>query len=93
MLFSSLEFIYLFLPWTVLIYFTVPTRAKNTALLLASLLFYAVGEPKYVFLMLAVTAANFLFGKLADRTRHTARFCRAALICAVIFNISALFFL
>ena len=92
MLFSSLEFLYLFLPWTVLVYFAVPRKAKNAVLLFASLLFYAVGEPKYLFLMLAVTVANFIFGRLADNERHSRRFCRTALIFAVIFNISALFF-
>ena len=92
MLFSSLEFLYLFLPWTVLVYFAVPRKAKNAVLLFASLLFYAVGEPKYLFLMLTVTVANFIFGRLADNERHSRRFCRTALIFAVIFNISALFF-
>ena len=92
MLFSSLEFLYLFLPWTVLVYFAVPRKAKNAVLLFASLLFYAVGEPKYLFLMLAVTVANFIFGRLSDNERHSRRFCRTALIFAVIFNISALFF-
>ena len=92
MLFSSLEFLYLFLPWTVLVYFAVPKKAKNAVLLFASLLFYAVGEPKYLFLMLAVTAINFIFGRLADKSRHSARFRRTALICAVIFNISTIFF-
>ena len=92
MLFSSLEFLYLFLPWTVLVYFAVPRKAKNAVLLAASLLFYAVGEPKYLFLMLAVTVANFIFGRLADTSCHSRRFCRAALVSAVVFNLSALFF-
>ena len=92
MLFSSLEFLYLFLPWTVLVYFAVPRKAKNSVLLFASLVFYAVGEPKYLFLMLAVTAVNFIFGRLADGERRSRRFCRAALILAVVLNLSALFF-
>ena len=53
MLFSSIPFLYCFLPAVVLVYFLVPFRLKNAVLLLFSLLFYAWGEPKYVFLMIA----------------------------------------
>ena len=51
MLFSSITFLYWFLPCTLLLYFLVPKCLKNTVLLLASLLFYAWGEPKYAVLM------------------------------------------
>ena len=53
MLFSSIPFLYCFLPAVVLVYFLVPRTLKNAVLLLFSLVFYAWGEPKYVFLMLA----------------------------------------
>ncbi len=53
MLFSSIPFLYYFLPIVVICYFLVPKQLKNTVLLLFSLVFYAWGEPKYVFLMLA----------------------------------------
>ena len=56
MLFSSIPFLYCFLPLVVLVYFLVPKSLKNTVLLLFSLVFYAWGEPKYVFLMLATIA-------------------------------------
>ena len=52
MLFSSIPFLYYFLPAVVLVYFLVPKVLKNSVLLLASLVFYAWGEPKYVFLMI-----------------------------------------
>ena len=51
MLFSSIPFLYCFLPVVVLVYFLVPQKLKNAVLLLFSLAFYAWGEPKYVFLM------------------------------------------
>ena len=51
MLFSSLEFLYLFLPLTLLLYFTLPLRWRNPVLLVVSLIFYGWGEPVYVFLM------------------------------------------
>ena len=53
MLFSGIPFLYCFLPAVVLVYFLVPRNLKNAVLLLFSLLFYAWGEPKYVFLMIA----------------------------------------
>ena len=53
MLFSGIPFLFYFLPGVVLLYFLVPAKLKNAVLLLFSLLFYAWGEPKYVFLMLA----------------------------------------
>ena len=52
MLFSSIPFLFYFLPLVVLVYFLLPRAAKNTWLLLSSLVFYAWGEPKYVFLMI-----------------------------------------
>ena len=52
MVFSSLLFLFRFLPVVLLLYFTVPRRAKNLILLLVSLVFYAWGEPVYVLLMI-----------------------------------------
>ncbi len=92
MLFSSLEFIYLFLPLTVIIYFLAPEFLKNGILLVMSLLFYTFGEPKYILLMIITVLANFFFGLLCNRERHSERFCKAFLIIAVIFNISLLVF-
>ena len=51
MLFSGIPFLYYFLPAVLIVYFLVPRGLKNAVLLLASLLFYAWGEPKYVVLM------------------------------------------
>ena len=51
MLFSSLSFLYYFLPCVLIIYFLAPKKLKNSVLLLSSLFFYAWGEPKYVLLM------------------------------------------
>ncbi len=62
MLFSSIPFLYYFLPCVVVLYFAVPKRWKNGALLLASLFFYAWGEPKYVFLMIASILTGYVSG-------------------------------
>ena len=69
MLFSSIPFLYCFLPVVVLVYFLVPRRLKNTVLLLFSLLFYGWGEPKYVFLMIFTIAAFFLCGLAMDKAQ------------------------
>ena len=68
MVFSSLLFLYVFLPVCLLLYFLVPgLTGKNIVLLCASLVFYAWGEPVYVFLMLAVAALNWGFGLLLEK--------------------------
>ena len=54
MLFSSLEFLFLFLPLCIFFYFVFPRKAGNYVLLLFSLVFYAMGEPVYLFLMLFI---------------------------------------
>ena len=69
MLFSSVPFLFYFLPAALLLYFLVPRRLKNAALLLASLFFYAWGEPKYVVLMLVSIAQGYLFGLLVEKYR------------------------
>ena len=56
MLFSSIPFLYYFLPAVLIVYFLVPRQLKNTVLLLSSLFFYGWGEPKYLFLMMATIA-------------------------------------
>jgi len=56
MLFSSIPFLYYFLPIVLIVYFCLPRFLKNTWLLLSSLVFYGWGEPKYVFLMIATIA-------------------------------------
>ena len=52
MLFSSIPFLYYFLPAVILVYFLAPRQLKNTVLLVFSLAFYAWGEPRYVLLMM-----------------------------------------
>ena len=59
MLFSSIPFLFYFLPAVLILYFLVPTKLKNAVLLAFSLVFYAWGEPKYVFLMIATIGLFF----------------------------------
>lgn len=72
MLFSSLTFLFCFLPLVILLYFAAPERMKNTVLLLSSLVFYAWGEPKYILLMLTGIINSFIAGVLIERFRKSA---------------------
>ena len=60
MVFSSLEFIFRFLPIFFLAYFATPARYRNIVLVVGSLVFYAVGEPVYIFLMMASILLNYV---------------------------------
>ncbi len=62
MIFSSVFFLFLFLPVTLILYYLVPWRLKNPVLLLVSLIFYAWGEPVYVFLMMFSIVFNYFSG-------------------------------
>ena len=62
MLFSSIEFLYYFLPVVILGYFLLPKQLRNGWLLIVSLVFYAWGEPKLIWVMLSSIVLNWLWG-------------------------------
>ena len=70
MLFSSIPFLYYFLPMVLGVYFVCPRRFRNGVLLAASLVFYAWGEPKFVWFMLLSIAQGYGFGLLAERWKN-----------------------
>ena len=74
MLFSSIPFLYYFLPLVLITYFLAPNRLKNTVLLLYSLVFYGWGEPKLLGLMLFTIGMFYLCGLLIDRTETRKKF-------------------
>ena len=69
MVFSSIAFLYFFLPATLILYFAAPKKLKNAVLLLASLVFYFYGEQLYVFLMIGNIVAAYVFALLIEKTR------------------------
>ena len=71
MLFSSIPFLYTFLPCVLILYFLVPGWLKNTVLLLSSLFFYAWGEPRFVVFMVIAIVQGYVFGLLAEKFRQT----------------------
>jgi len=85
MVFSSLIFLYIFLPVCVLLYFAFPQiKAKNAVLIAASLLFYAMGEPVYVFLLIAISLVNFLFGLFLGEYRGEVKGRLLLFVCCVL---------
>lgn len=71
MLFSSLIFLFVFLPMVLFIYYCAPKKLKNLVLLIFSLFFYGYGEPKSLFVMLLSIIMNYVFGLLVDRYRSS----------------------
>ena len=90
MLFSSIPFLYYFLPCVLLLYFIAPRILKNSVLLLASLVFYAWGEPKYVVIMVASILLGYIFGLLIERFREKKWLSRLLMIVSVVLSLSAL---
>ena len=94
MVFSSIFFLFTFLPLSLLLYWMSPAKIKNFTLLAVSLFFYAWGEPVYVLLMIASILTNFVFGIFIEseliKEKRAVR--RALFISAVVFNILILGF-
>lgn len=86
MVFSSIVFIYYFLPLLLLIYFIVPSKFKNLVLLIFSLLFYFLGEPKYIIVLILSCIINYIFSKLIDRGKRR----KFYLVLAILYNIGQL---
>lgn len=94
MLFSSLEFLFLFFVLTALCYFLVPLRARNAVLLLFSLIFYGWGERIYIWLMIFTILIDYAAGWLVERARRREcpRAARGWLIAAIAVNLALLGF-
>ena len=89
MLFSSIPFLYYFLPAVLMVYFLVPKAWKNAVLLLSSLIFYSWGEPKYVFLMIATIGLFYGCG-LAIGKAQTQKMKRLWLTVSVVISLALL---
>ena len=69
MLFSSIPFLFYFLPCVLLVYFLVPQKGRNAVLLAASLFFYGWGEPKFLLFMVFSIVQGYVFARLIERGR------------------------
>ena len=94
MLFSSITFLFAFLPAVLLVYYISPRAVKNFVLMIFSLLFYAWGEPKYVFVMLVSIIVGYIMGLLTDyfMNKEKIKSARLMVALAVIINLGILFF-
>mgnify|MGYP004697306443 FL=1 len=92
MLFSSNTFLFGFLPAVVVLYYLCPRRCRNVLLLVASLIFYGWGEPKYVLLMLVSILLNYFCGLAAARQQSRQRSTRGVLVLGVALNLGMLGF-
>ncbi|RKP48844.1 MBOAT family protein [Cohnella endophytica] len=90
MVFSSLLFLFLFLPAVLLLYWLSPRRLKNLVLFLTSLAFYAWGEPVYIVIMLISTVTDFSFGLMLSNPRFGQTSRRWIVVSSVIVNLGLL---
>ena len=94
MVFSSVLFLFQYLPLTLLAYYLTPLRWRNLTLLVLNLLFYGWGEPVYIVIMFASTAIDYTHGLLVDRCKKKGndKGARLAVCSSVFFNLALLFF-
>ena len=89
MVFSSITFIYYFLPIVLLIYFLVPNKYKNFILLISSLLFYFYGEPVYIWVLLLSCFINYMSALLIEKNRKNSK---KILILTIIIDLGLLMY-
>ncbi len=89
MVFSSITFLFYFLPITLAVYYIVPNKFKNFVLLVASFIFYYFGEPTYVLLMAFSIISTYVFGILINKNKNT-KYAKMWLILSLIVSIGLL---
>lgn len=89
MVFSSITFLYYFLPLVIGVYFVCPKKLKNGVLLFSSLIFYGWGEPKYIIFMVLSIVVNYILGLLIERHSGSA-WGKRWLIVSVVFSLGML---
>ena len=94
MVFSSLLFMFRFFAVVPMVYFIAPRKVRNLILFIASLFFYAWGEPRYVFLMLFSITLDFIVGRRIDwyKSQDNQKKAKRAMIVSIITNLSILAF-
>lgn len=92
MVFSSLIFLFMFLPITLIIYYICPRKFKNLVILIMSLIFYAWGEPIYIFLMIGSIIIDYIGGLMIEANKEDSEKRTAIFITVIVLNLSFLFF-
>ncbi len=92
MLFSTILFLFRFLPITLLLYYISPPKMKNTTLFICSLVFYCWGEVKFFWIMLAVILVNYICGLLIGHFGNSVRLRRLFLVLSIAGSLSMLLY-
>lgn len=92
MVFSSLLFLFLYLPAVILIYYVTPCRYRNLFLFVVNLIFYGWGEPVFVLLMLFSTLVDYTHGYFINKYRQDKKVAKRFLVSAVVINLGLLGF-
>lgn len=92
MVFSSLLFMFVYLPVVLAVYYFIPARARNIWLFIVNLVFYGWGEPVYILLMMFSITLNYANGILIDKYRANARKAKRILVLNVVINLGLLGF-
>ena len=92
MVFSSILFIFRFLPIAIILYFLTPNKFKNLTLLFLSLIFYSWGEPKYFLIMIASIFVDYFASRAIEKNKNNKRICIILLSISILFNLGMLFF-
>ncbi len=92
MVFSSIPFLFYFFPIVMILYYAVPFRAKNLLLLVASLIFYAWGEPIYIVLMIFSSIVDYTNGRLIEKFEGSRNKQKAVMIASICINVGLLGF-
>lgn len=92
MVFSSILFMFIYLPVVLAVYYIAPVKWRNPVLFIANLVFYGWGEPVYIFLMLFSITVNYVNGILIDKHRADEKKAKAILALNVVINLALLGF-
>lgn len=90
MVFSSLTFLYIYLPVVLLIYYLTPSKARNFVLFVSGFIFYAWGEPVYIFLMAFTVAADYTCGRLMSHWENRPKARKILLVSSIVANLTML---
>ena len=92
MVFSSLTFLFIYFPITLMVMKLSPLKYRNFCLLVLSLLFYSYGEPKYIIIMLVSCIVDYFNGYMVDKYRDNKRIANRFVIFSIVFNLGLLGF-
>lgn len=90
MVFSSLTFLFAFLPISLILYYLVPNKAKNVVILISGIVFYAWGEPFYVIIMIISAFIDYTAGMIISKNDDKPKIRLACLIVSLVMNIGLL---